>query len=85
MPFPTITKSPSGWRVQPNLIDYERTRAAFDWADIRRELDGLPDGGGLNIAHEAVDRHLATPRRDHLAIRWLGKRGDVRDFTYAEL
>ena len=25
------------------------------------------------------------PRRDRLALRWLGKRGEVRDFTYAEL
>ena len=42
-------------------------------------------GRGLNIAHEAVDRHAAGPGRNHLALRWLGKRGEVRDFTYAEL
>jgi hypothetical protein len=26
---------------------------------VRKELDGLPGGRGLNIAHEAVDRHAA--------------------------
>ena len=28
-----------------------------------RQLDGLPGGRGLNIAHEAVDRHAAGPAR----------------------
>jgi acetyl-CoA synthetase len=68
----------------PNLDDYERTARAFDWATARSWLDGLP-GGGLNIAHEAVDRHAAGPRRDHVAIRWRGRRGERREFTYGEL
>jgi len=69
----------------PNLVDYEQTRAAFSWDAAQRALDGLPGGRGLNIAHEAVDRHAAGPRRNHLALRWLGKRGEVRDFSYGEL
>jgi len=52
---------------------------------VRGELAGLPGGRGLNIAHEAVDRHANGPRRDHLALRWLGKDGAVRDFTYVDL
>jgi len=79
-----ISKPSGGWTVAPNLLDYERDRAAFSWDEARRELDGLP-AGGLNIAHEAVDRHAAGPRANHLALRWLGRRGEVRDFTYAEL
>ncbi|MFZ1119856.1 MAG: AMP-binding protein, partial [Candidatus Binataceae bacterium] len=84
MTWKTIEKPRQGWAVIPNLVDYERTRAAFLWEVARRALDGLPDGG-LNIAHEAVDRHCAGPLRDHLAFRWLGKRGEVRDFSYADL
>ncbi|MCZ7575023.1 MAG: acetate--CoA ligase [Ardenticatenaceae bacterium] len=80
-----IEKSPETWTVQPNLLNYETTYTTFSWEDIGRELDGLPGGAGLNIAHEAVDRHAAGPRRDHLAIRWLGKDGAVRDFTYDDL
>ena len=68
----------------PNLGDYAATRAGFSWALARSELDGLP-GGGLNIAHEALDRHLARRRGDKLALRWLGKDGTVRDFTYDDL
>jgi acetyl-CoA synthetase len=32
-----------------------------------------------------VDRHASGPRRDHLALRWLGKRGEIRDYTYQQL
>ena len=85
MPWDTIIKSRREWTVVPNLHDYGQARTAFSWDKARRELDGLPGGGGLNIAHEAVDRHAAHSRRDHLAIRWLGKNGERRDFTYARL
>ncbi|HVB79363.1 MAG TPA: acetate--CoA ligase [Candidatus Binataceae bacterium] len=85
MTWKAIEKPRQGWAVAPNLLDYERTRAEFSWEGARRQLDGLPGGLGLNIAHEAVDRHAAGARRDHLAMRWLGKRGEVRDFTYADL
>jgi acetyl-CoA synthetase len=85
MPYAPITKPRDGWKVAPNLIDYERERTADFWARARRGLNGLPGGRGLNIAYEAVDRHAAGPRRDHLALRWLGKSGDVRDFSYGDL
>ena len=85
MDFEPIVKSSNDWKVAPNLPDYAATRAAFSWEMIDSELDGLPDGMGLNIAYEAVDRHASGPKRDKVAIRWLGKRGDVRDITYGEL
>jgi acetyl-CoA synthetase len=68
----------------PNLVDYERERARFSWEAARRRLDGLP-GGGLNVAHEAVDRHVARGRGGTVALRWLGKRGERREIDYAEL
>ena len=71
-------------QVSPNLVDYDTERATFSWDQARRSLAGLP-GGGLNIAHEAVDRHVADGRGDHVAIRWLAKDGSRRDLTYAEL
>jgi len=80
-----IKKSPEHWGVRPNLLDYEKTCADFSWEAVRRELDGLPAGKGLNIAHEAVVRHAAGPRRDHLAFRWLGMDGAVADFTYGDM
>jgi acetyl-CoA synthetase len=80
-----IAKPRAGWAVTPHLLDYESTRAGFSWAAARHELEGLPGGRGLNIAHEAVARHAGGPRRDHTALRWIGKRGQVRDYSYGDL
>ncbi|MBI2491936.1 MAG: acetate--CoA ligase [Candidatus Rokubacteria bacterium] len=85
MPWAAIVKSPADRAVVPNLDDYARVRAAFSWPAARAELSGLPGGRGLNIAYEAVDRHAAGPRRDQVALRWLGKDGEVRDLTYGRL
>ena len=46
--------------VSPNLRDDPAFRASFTWDRARADLEGLPSGG-LNIAHECVDRHA----RDH--------------------
>jgi acetyl-CoA synthetase len=68
----------------PNLASYGAARAEFSWQAARAQLDGLP-GGGLNIAHEAVDRHAAGARGERVALRWLGREGERRDFTYIQL
>ncbi|WP_270934739.1 acetate--CoA ligase [Falsiroseomonas oryzae] len=75
---------PAAWRVPPNLADYDAACRDFSWAAARALLDGLPDGRGLNIAHEAVDRHAAGPRADRAALRWIG-RGGERVFTWRDL
>jgi len=81
----TIISKAGGGRVVPNLADYEPARASFSWDEARKLLDGLPGGKGLNIAHEAVDRHAAGPLATHIALRWLGKDGSRRELTYADL
>jgi acetyl-CoA synthetase len=69
---------------EANLGDWASARASFSWDAARGWLEGLP-GGGLNICHEAVVRHARGPRRDHVAIRWIGKRDERRELTYAAL
>jgi acetyl-CoA synthetase len=70
--------------IAPNLADYGAACRSFSWDHARAQLDGLP-GGELNIAYEAVDRHLVHGRGDRSAIVWLGKDGAVRNFSYADL
>jgi len=60
-PYPTIVKSARDQRLRPNLVDYDEIYRQFSWDSARLMLEGLPDGRGLNIAHEAVDRHAAGP------------------------
>jgi acetyl-CoA synthetase len=79
----TIEKPPTD--VPPNLATYDDSLANFSWDALRRRLNGLPGGRGLNIAHEAVDRHAIGDGYYKLALRWLGKRGEVRDLTYGSL
>jgi acetyl-CoA synthetase len=85
MDFKPIASAAEAWNVEPNLADYTAVRTNFSWEKIRRELDFLPNGKGINITHEAVDRHANGARVDHLALRWLGKDGSVRDFSYGDL
>jgi acetyl-CoA synthetase len=83
-PRPVLRKNVGDFAVEPNLVDYDECRARFSWEAARRALDGLP-GGGLNIAHEAVDRHAVGSRRDHPALRFLRADGSTEEFTYSRL
>jgi acetyl-CoA synthetase len=68
-----------------HLLDYEKVQATFSWGNVARELDGLPNGKGLNIAHEAVDRHAQTHLKNIVALRFIRKDNRLQEFTYAEL
>lgn len=80
-----IRKQVESFRVTPNLLDYTATCREFSWQAARRGLQGLPEGGGLNMAHEAVDRHANGPRAAHTALRWLGKAGAREHYSYRDL
>jgi hypothetical protein len=66
----------------PQHRDYDATRAGFDWDEAEQSLDRI--GGGWNIAHEAVDRNLATDPAETV-IRWLPRSGDSVEISYAQL
>jgi acetyl-CoA synthetase len=85
MGWETIRKDTAP-RVAPNLVDYERTRAGFDWSQARARLSYLPGDRGLNMAYEAVDRHAGSGRADAVALRCIARDGEtVSTVTYAEL
>jgi acetyl-CoA synthetase len=69
---------------EPHLGNYEELRRSFRWEKARTALAGLPEGRGLNIAYEAVDRHLTSGRGEHCAIRWISREG-TKDFRYRDL
>ena len=76
--------------------DYE-----WYWAEMARELDwfkpwdrtlrwNLPFaewylGGRINIAYNALDRHVHGPRRDKVAFIFEGEPGDVERWTFLDL
>jgi len=83
MEWQRIQKRPED-HIGANLQSYEGYAGSFSWGRAQALLDGLP-GGGLNIAHEAVDRHVAAGRGEKLALRWIGRDDRIRDFSYAAL
>ena len=80
--------------------DAQRDPEGF-WASIARELhwfhpwtkvlDWTPPyakwfvGAKTNIAYNALDRHLGTPRRTKAAIMWEGEPGDEREIGRAHV
>ena len=66
-----------------NMPDHELERRRFTWAYARRGL-GTPEGG-LNMAHEAVERHARGTLAGKTALRWIATSGAARDISYGEL
>jgi len=84
MDYSWIEKNIDDFTVIPNLIDYEQERNSFIWDSVAQSFDGLP-AGGLNIAHEAIDRHANGSKADKVALLWLGKNGERREYTFADM
>ncbi|TGD89171.1 acetate--CoA ligase [Mycolicibacterium sp. CH28] len=80
-----IHKGAGDLKVAPNLADYAKTRASFDWAAIPEVCAGM--GGGCNIAYAAVDRHAEGPAAARTALRFLADAPELtrHDVSYAEL
>ncbi len=85
MDYPKIVKGPLGsFPVTPNLSDYQKMREDFRWEDLSAELDWF-DSDHINIGHIAVDAHLKTDRRDKKALIWESQKGEVEEYTFADL
>lgn len=79
-----IEKKLENFLVQPNLINYEKEYETFQWEDIAQKFEGL-SSGGLNIAHEAIDRHANGPLSEKTALLWRGENGERRVYTFGEM
>ncbi len=53
------------------------------WAEARGLIDA--PGGSVNIAYEAVDRHVASGHGSDVAMVWLGKSGTRASLAYSDL
>ncbi|MBE9398091.1 acetate--CoA ligase [Pontibacterium sp. N1Y112] len=84
MRIATISKDKKSVAVKPNLTNYPLLYHDFTWQEARTCIDGLPDGA-LNIAYEAVDRHLKRGLGEKTAILWLSKDGHTQTLSYREL
>ncbi|WP_028595760.1 acetate--CoA ligase [Paenibacillus assamensis] len=69
--------------LSPNLSSYESAAESFNWEEIEKHFTWHATGK-VNMAHEAIDRHLAEGRADKVALYYSDA---VREesYTYAEL
>lgn len=54
------------------------------WDEIKQELFWFDDGG-INIAYNAVDRHVGTPVEQKTALLWEGDNGATASYTFGDL
>jgi len=72
------------WAEKAKAIDWFKP-----WDKVLDDSD-LPfykwfAGGVLNVSHNALDRHVKTPRKNKLAYIWEGEMGEVKTYTYQQL
>ncbi|HEX5711518.1 MAG TPA: acetate--CoA ligase [Sulfuricurvum sp.] len=79
-----ISKELNAMPIQPSLIDYKKVRENFTWETVAEQFEGLPSGG-LNIAHEAIDRHANGYLSHKTALIWLGANGERKNYTFGDL
>ncbi len=85
MDYAPISKPPvDSMPTRPNLDDYAVVRGGWSWDAIRGELDGLPEGG-INKAHECLDRHVKAGRGNKTAMLWEGKNGETEMYTFEQM
>jgi acetyl-CoA synthetase len=68
--------------IASELHWFERWSATLEW---NYPFAKWFIGGKTNIAYNCLDRHLATWRRNKVAILWEGEPGDVRALSYGML
>ncbi len=79
-----VIRKAAAFAADANMPDYAAAAAAPRWEQARAHIAGLPDGG-LNMAFEAVDRHVAAGNGAKVALRWIAKDESRHDFTYGDL
>jgi acetyl-CoA synthetase len=68
--------------AEKELFWFEKWSKAFEWNPPAVKWFV---GGKTNVSYNCIDRHLATPRKNKVAILWEGEPGDQRMITYQEL
>ncbi|MEK7403889.1 MAG: acetate--CoA ligase [Acidobacteriota bacterium] len=71
-----------GELAEKELFWFEKWSHVFEW---HPPFVKWFVGGKTNISYNCLDRHLATPRRNKIAILWEGEPGDQRMISYQEL
>lgn len=67
----------------PNLTNYEESAAAFNWEEIEKQFSWY-ETGKVNMAYEAIDRHLELGRSQKTALYYSDNERD-ESYTFEQL
>ncbi len=69
--------------VKEGLINYEKTYEDFTWQKVKDHFECFSNGE-VNIAHEAVDKHVPTNDTDQnsIALMWEDEKGREKEYTF---
>ncbi|MDR4497550.1 MAG: acetate--CoA ligase [Candidatus Scalindua sp.] len=70
--------------VKEGLINYEKTFEGFDWEEVKNHFKSFSNHG-VNIAHEAIDRHTSTDHKDKVALIWEDDDGVQKGYTFLSI
>ncbi|AIC95316.1 MULTISPECIES: acetate--CoA ligase [Shouchella] len=68
---------------QYNLKNYEEAKEQFNWDQVKQAFS-WNETGKMNIAYEAIDRHVENGKADQIALYYSDARRDER-YTFKEL
>ncbi len=70
-------------RADANMGNYDHTCASFSWSDVERQFT-WHETGKLNMAHEAIDRHALSSRKDKIALIYSDAKREEQ-YTFEEI
>lgn len=70
-------------REQANMPDYDTAYAGFSWEDVERNFS-WHETGKVNMAHEAIDRHANTWRKNKVALYYSDLERDEK-YTFQDM
>lgn len=80
-----ITKPKRYLKVTPNLPSYEKAVQSFKgWSDFEGELSFFEDHK-INAAHNAIDRHVETWRKNKIALCFESETGEKKKFSFYDI
>jgi len=81
----TYHKSKLYFKLPPHLSNYESVYRDFSWQRAQKTEIAWFEGGKLNAAYNAIDRHLSTFRKNKIALYWEGENGESEKYTFEEI
>lgn len=68
---------------QANMPDYEEAYKNFSWKEVEKEFSWY-ETGKVNMAHEVIDRHANSSRKDKVALYYSDAERDEK-YTYEDM